>query len=86
LLTAAPGTPGYLSFAAYVDVKVTDRDSQLLHEGLVRGQEYSGEDELGDDRGWWRKLPRYDDTIRFGFSVVTPFRDGFGPPGYPEIQ
>ncbi len=46
--------------------------------------EYDGETEIGDESGWWRKLPRYDELIRFGFNAVTPFRDGFGPPGYPE--
>jgi hypothetical protein len=85
-LDLSPGTPGYLLFAAYVDAKVSDSASELLHDGLVRVQESDGREEIGDDRGWWRRLPRYEEDIRFGFNVLTPFRDGFGPPGYTETQ
>jgi hypothetical protein len=85
-LALPPRSPGYFLFAAYVEAKVTNPDCELLHEGLVREQEYEGDAEMGDDRGWWRKLARYDESIRFGFSVLTPFRDVFGPPGYPETQ
>lgn len=85
-LNLPPGTPGYLLFAAYVDAKVTDPASEQLHDGLMRVPEFEDTEELGDERGWWRSLPRYDEDIRFGFNVLTPFRDGFGPPGYPETQ
>jgi hypothetical protein len=78
--------PGYFSFSAYVDAKVTNPDRELLYEGLVREQGYDGEAEMDDNRGWWRRLSRYDESIRFGFSILTPFRDGFGPLGYPEMQ
>ena len=78
--------PGYFLFAAYVDSKVTDPDSQLLYEGLVLKHESDFKAETGEERGWWRRLPRYDEDIRFGFTLVTPFRDGFGPPGYTENQ
>jgi hypothetical protein len=83
-LALPPGTHEYRLFAAYVDAKVADPDSQLLYEGLVGDRQFEGMAEMGDDRGWWRKLSRYDESIRFGFSVLTPFRDGFGPPGYTE--
>ena len=85
-LALLPGTPGYLLFAAYVDAKVTDPTSEQLNEGLMRVQVSEDRGEIGDDRGWWRNLPRYEEDIRFGFNVLTPFRDGFGPPGYPETQ
>jgi hypothetical protein len=85
-LDLAPRTPGYLLFAEYVNAKVTDPDLELLHDGLVRVEQSDGREDLGEDRGWWRTLPRYDEDIRFGFSVLTPFRDAFGPPGYPENQ
>jgi len=35
-LALSPGAPGYFSFAAYVNSKVTNPDSELLYEGLVR--------------------------------------------------
>ena len=50
----------------------------------MRRQHSEGELEIGDDLGWWRKLARYDESVRFGFKVLTPFRDLFGPPGYPD--
>jgi hypothetical protein len=83
-LSLPPGAPGYFSFAAYVDAKVTYLDCELLHEGLIREQEYEDDTEMGDDLGWWRRLPRYDESVRFGFSILTPFQGGFGPLGYPE--
>ena len=85
-LSLPPGAPGYFLFAAYVDAKITDPDCELLHEGLIREHEYEDDTEMGDDRGWWRRLPRYDESNRFGFSVLTPFQDSFGPLGYPETQ
>jgi hypothetical protein len=85
-LHLSPGIPGYLLFAEYVNAKVTDPDVELLHEGLRRLEQADCREDLGEFRGWWRTLPRYDEDIRFGFSVLTPFRDGFAPPGYPENQ
>jgi hypothetical protein len=85
-LALSPRTPGYFLFAAYVDAKVADPDCQLLYEGLVREQQSEGEAEMGDDWEWWRRLSRYDESIRFGFNVLTPFRDVFAPPGYTETQ
>jgi hypothetical protein len=76
----------YFVFAEYVNDKVSDPESQLLHEGLLCGELSEGYAEMGDDWGWWRTLPRYDESIRFGFSVLTPFRDGFGPLGYLETK
>jgi hypothetical protein len=78
--------PGYYRFAAYVDAKVSGREPELLNYGLRRFDQSDGREEMGEDRGWWRTLPRYEEDIRFGFNVLTPFRDGFGAPGYPEYQ
>jgi hypothetical protein len=83
-LALPPGTHEYRLFAAYVDAQVYDPDSELLYAGLVGYKQSEGAAEMGDDRGWWLNLPRYDESIRYGFSVLTPFRDGFGPPGYTE--
>jgi hypothetical protein len=85
-----PGDPreirAYHRFAAYVDAKVSDPDAELLNYGLTRLDQLDDREQMGEDRGWWRRLPRYEEDIRFGFNVLTPFRDGFGVPGYPENQ
>jgi hypothetical protein len=81
-----PDIPEYCRFSAYVDAKVSDPDQELLNYGLRPLDQSNGTEEMGDDRGWWRKLPRYEEDIRFGFNFLTPFRDDFGPPGYPENQ
>jgi hypothetical protein len=80
------GIPGYPLFAAYVDTKVSDMESQLLYEGLSRCEEDASQVETGDDFGWWRKVPNQDEAIRYGFNVWTPPRDSFEPPGYVEWQ
>ena len=85
ILAERRGDRAYYRFAAYVDAKVSGADPDLLEYGLARVQSERRE-EIADDRGRWRKLPRYEEDIRFGFNVLTPFRDGFGAPGYPENQ
>ncbi|MGC2461071.1 MAG: hypothetical protein WA446_08890 [Steroidobacteraceae bacterium] len=80
------GIPGYPLFAAYVDTKVSDMESQLLYEGLSQCEEDAWQVDTGDDFGWWRKVPNQDEAIRYGFNVWTPPRDPFEPPGYVEWQ
>lgn len=75
-LCLSPGEPGFLSFPAYVDVKVRTLEANLLDYGLLLKERLDRETELGDDFGWYRRISDQEDVVRFGFHVLNPYGDG----------
>jgi hypothetical protein len=74
-----PGEPGYLSFAAYVAVKVSGTDEEALHEGFALQQGVADGSELGDQRGWYRRLPDPDDIFLHGIQPMINYDERPGP-------
>lgn len=74
-LRLPPGAPGYLSFPAYIDVKVDTPNAELLDDGLRLEARGNGYADLGDDFAWYRRVPDREQAIRDGFRIVTPYDD-----------
>lgn len=77
-LALAPGSPGFLSFPAYLNVKIDAVEASFLDSGLLLEQQRNGCSELGDDFGWYRRVAHDHDALRFGFQIRTPYDERAG--------
>ena len=69
------GAPGFLSFPSYIDDKTSNPDF-VHHDNdfSVEGHSNGGV-ELANDYAWYRRVPHPDQTVRYGFNVITPYDD-----------
>ena len=72
-----PGDPGYLSFLAYIDLRITHHEHRLLNDGLVMLHRDDIHLPLGDNFRWCHTL--WDDVAisnRFKIGTVAPIIPG----------
>ncbi|MCK6450790.1 MAG: hypothetical protein L6R19_08030 [Alphaproteobacteria bacterium] len=67
------GEAGYLSFPAYIDVRVAGLDAGSLDRGLWLEHRHNDYRETGDRWDWYQHVSHEDDAVRAGFRVLTPF-------------
>lgn len=62
-MATSPGTPGYVSFPAFIAAKTENAQIQILCDGFDMMQAYSEEPDLVDDYGWWRQFSDASDLV-----------------------
>ena len=62
-MATSHGTPGYVSFPAFIAAKTENAQIQILCDGFDMMQAYSEEPDLVDDYGWWRQFSDASDLV-----------------------